>query len=290
MHMPFDSVGSPAIRAASVVRSSIYCGDAARTMRRMRPASIDAIITSPPYAQQRAAQYGGVAESDYPEWTATWMAAARPLLKPGGTVAIVIRPHVERGRLSDYVLRTILTLRERGWYHHDDLVWHKTTSGPLGRPDWPRRAYEMIHWFGLSPKPFCDPRANGRPSHDIGFRLRGSKGVGDLWTSSGTSTTGIARSTDVIAAGVHGCARGNQHPAQFPLPLAEHLVRLLAPRGGTVLDPFVGSGTTVEAAVRAERHGIGIDQNREYAAFARRRVAQAANDAEPVARRPDRAA
>ncbi len=94
--------------------------------------SVHAVITSPPYAEQRKKQYGGVAETDYPAWTVRWMAEVRRLLVPGGNVAVIIRSHVAQGVLSDYVLRT------RRWRYGrmagtiEELIWIKPTAPPLG--------------------------------------------------------------------------------------------------------------------------------------------------------------
>jgi len=218
--MPFDNFGKSGIPLLVGPRAILHCGDAAESMRNISANTVDAIITSPPYAQQRYEQYGGVPEREYPEWTAEWMEAARPLLKPNGSVAIVIRPHVRHGTVSDYVLRTILLLRERGWKHHDDFVWHKPSVAPKGRIDWPRRSYEMIHWFGLGERPFCDPHANGAESDHVGVRKPGKKDLED-WCESrpGAVRSAIACSKDVSTVGAQDCARGRKSPGEISAPL-----------------------------------------------------------------------
>src|SRR4051812_17092187 len=92
--------------------------------------SINAVITSPPYAEQRKKQYGGVSEADYPTWTVEWMSAIWDRLTDDGNVAIVIRPHLKNGQISDYVLRTRLALREAGWRECEELIWIKPGSPP----------------------------------------------------------------------------------------------------------------------------------------------------------------
>jgi site-specific DNA-methyltransferase (adenine-specific) len=66
---------------------------------------------------------------------------------------------------------------------------------------------------------------------------------------------------------------GNPHPTVKPLELMRYLVRLVTPKNGIVLDPFVGSGTTAIAASLEGFRYIGIERDREYAAVARRRIA-----------------
>src|SRR5690606_26585109 len=101
-------------------------------MATLPDASVDALITSPPYAMQRKDTYGGVPEADYPAWTVAWMAEARRVLKPDGSAVINIRPHVRNGQISDYVLRTRLALREDGWAEVEELIWNKISGAPLG--------------------------------------------------------------------------------------------------------------------------------------------------------------
>lgn len=84
--------------------------------------------------------------------------------------------------------------------------------------------------------------------------------------------TGIARITDVIVAPVGSNAKGIDHPAQFPVALVKPLIKTYCPDGGTVLDPFAGSGTTLLAAIDLERDYYGFDINPEYCELARQRV------------------
>ena len=64
------------------------------------------------------------------------------------------------------------------------------------------------------------------------------------------------------------CRRGNRHPAIFPVELATDFIKLLCPVGGTVLDPFIGSGTTAEAAIECGRHYLGMEIDPSYHAEA----------------------
>lgn len=66
--------------------------------------------------------------------------------------------------------------------------------------------------------------------------------------------------------------KGNKHPAVFPVKVVEQLIRLLTPKGGVILDPFSGSGTTAFAAQRVERHYIGVEIDPEYHAYSVQRL------------------
>jgi site-specific DNA-methyltransferase (adenine-specific)/site-specific DNA-methyltransferase (cytosine-N4-specific) len=240
----------------------------------LAPKSVHAVITSPPYAEQRKKQYGGVAEADYPAWTIDWMRQIRRVLTDDGNVAIIIRPHVHHGVISDYVLLTRLGLRADGWNEIEELIWIKPGAPPLGNIARPRRSWESILWFANSTTPFCDPLANGQMSERIG--LDSKKGMADYLhdQQARAVTCGISRCRDYVEVSTHECHKEsyNTHPAQFPEKLARWLIRLLSPSGGTILDPFSGSGTTMVAAMQENRQFVGSEINAEYVKVAERRA------------------
>jgi len=256
-------------------------------MRQMPAESVDAVITSPPYAEQRKATYGGIAEADYPAWTVAWMREARRLLKPDGSVVINIRPHVRNGQISDYTLRTRLALREDGWAEIEELIWFKRSGPPAGRIDRPRRTYESLHWFGRHGDVYADPKANGEPArrptnldldapvdsaatrHGWGHGIRGAR-------SSMPRDGAVARVRDVAEVNIGRKPEWDRincpHPATYPPALAEWVAKLVCPPGGTVLDPFNGSASTGVAALRNGYRYVGIDAVAEYVEMSRRRL------------------
>ena len=242
---------------------------------RLPAESADLVCTSPVYANQRKNQYGGVSEADYPAWTVQWMAEVHRVLKPTGSVAIVIRPHVQNWELSDYVLKTRLALREWGWIECDELIWMKPDGPALGNNVFPRRCWESILWSSKTRKPYCDSKANGHPCENIGQYGFSAKGQGK-WVSDVKDhrISGIARCRDIVECAVALNAKGNSHPAQYPAELAEWIVRLLCPKSGVVLDPFMGAGSTAVGVLRAggERKYVGIDVNAQYCREAEARI------------------
>ncbi len=241
---------------------------------RLPAGSINAVITSPPYAQQRQRQYGGIAEADYPAWTVKWMTEIRRVLTDDGNVAIIIRPHLKDCQISDYLLHTRLAVRQAGWLECDELIWIKPTSPPLGHVGRPRRSWESVLWFAKTKNSFCDPCATGVPSRRLG--LESTKGMGDYLHDRTMRATGrgIARCRDYVEVPTHQTNKDdfNTHPAQFPEKLAEWLIRLLCPRDGVVLDPFAGSGSTLVAASKARYAFCGTEINTDYARIGQRRL------------------
>ncbi len=180
------------------------------------------------------------------------MSALAPKLTPTGSVLIVISPHVRGGQVADYVLRTQLALRSAGWFEHPPLAWIKPDAAPIGRIDWPRRAWESVLWFSRSPNPYVNNRSEGKISNRFGLG------------SDVSDRLGIARDTDIIVAAVGGNAHPRQHPAVFPQDLAGQIIARFTRPGEVVGDPFSGSGTTGRAALALGRQFVGIEIKAEY--------------------------
>lgn len=241
--------------------------------------SVSLVLTSPPYGEQRSGLYPGVPDHLYPEFTLRWMSALWDKLADDGSVLLVIRPDLKGGVVKDYVLRTRLALREAGWKECETLIWFKPDGGAcMGSTSRPRRTYEDILWFSKTSDPFVDPKACGRDAEKVSFT--GSPRPGQRSFSvpkerpTCTKQPGRTKLADVIRVPVRRTARGIDHPAMFPVELAEVLIQTFCPASGTVLDPFCGSGTTPIAARRHGRNFYGFDVVPDYCDLARRRLAQ----------------
>ncbi len=251
-------------------------GDCLDLIPTLEDESVSLVVTSPPYAQQRAGHYEGVSEEDYPDFTVNWMTALAPKMTPDGSVFIVIRPHVRDGVLSDYLLKTRLAVRETGWHECEELIWLKPDAPPLGSLKRPRRTWESVLWFSRSPQPYCDLKACGRESERVGFEGSLRFGVGGdsplSRVQAAGCTNGVARISDVIVANVGGNEPGLEHPAVFPLALAEQLVRTFSQAGDLVADVFCGSGQTLLAAKGCKRRYLGIEREEKYVSIALERL------------------
>lgn len=257
-------------------------GDCNDLIPTLADGSIALVVTSPPYAEQRAGHYEGIPEEVYPEYTVRWMAALWPKLTTDGSVLIVIRPHLRDGVISDYVLRTRLALRDAGWNECEELAWYKPNSPPLGSKLRPRRAWESVLWFSRSRQPYCDLKACGKASDRLGFD--GSVKFAEDGVSEKTAWhpcvesfghgAGTARVTDVFVAPVGSEEPGVDHPAVYPVGLAEQLIRTFSQEGDLVLDPFCGSGQTLLAAKSCGRRYLGIEREERYVQIALGRLAR----------------
>jgi DNA modification methylase len=191
-------------------------------------------------------------------------------------VFLFIRPHLRKGVLSDYVLRTRLALREVGWHECEELIWLKPNAPPLGSKLRPRRAWGSVLWFSKNPQPYADLKACGKESDSLGFsgdiRFANNGFSGKTaWhpcVESFGNGKGVARITDVIVANVGGNEPDLDHPAVFPMRLAEQPIRTFSQTGDLVLDPFCGSGQSLLAAKRCGRRFLGIERAEKYVKIA----------------------
>lgn len=175
-------------------------------------------------------------------------------------------------------------LRADGWYLRDDIIWHKTNAMPEAVTDRPTRAHEYIFLFSKSQRYYYDAAAIAEPCAGKG-NARSFRGGGaytdrasfDNDTSKRRETHGNAENEsgtrnkrDVWS--VATAQFKEAHYATFPPELIRPCVLAGAPAGGTVIDPFFGSGTTGEVALQEERDFIGIELNPDYVEIARRRI------------------
>lgn len=255
--------------------ATIYHGDCREVLPTLPP--VESVVTSPPYAMQRAGQYGGVTEQEYPAWTVEWM--RRLNLCVTGSVIINIRPHLTQGVLSSYVLRTRLALIEAGWVECEELIWFKPNgAGPFGSMQRPRRAWESLLWFARQGSVWTDPKANGSPGKAFAARRNRRKGEDAGYIGRHLDRVDEGQPTlclDVVSIPVGSTKDGRSpHPAPYPSALAAWVIRLVTPPSGTTLDPFMGSGSTLVAAKYAGRKAIGVEINEAYCEIAAKRLGQ----------------
>lgn len=262
------------------VMAQIYHGDCVNLAKELVDDSVQLVVCSPPYAMQRKSTYGGIPEKEYPEWTVKWLENLRPKIKEHGSVFMVIRPHLYKGQLSDYELRTRLSLRQAGWIEAETLIWHKPDAPPLGSILRPRRTWEYILWFSKSRKPYVDLKAAGNTESNRVGGFAGSERFGDGGDSpihSGQKRkpleSGTSRCSDLVQVTISSMDRGVNHPAMYPQGVPEFLIKSFSAPGDLVLDPFCGSGQTGLAALRLLRRFVGFEVKEEYVQLANKRLA-----------------
>lgn len=257
-----------------ITRTDLYLGDCTEHLASLPNDSIDLIFTSPPYADQRKSTYGGVAPDEYVAWFLPVSAQLLRVLKPTGTFVLNIKEKVMEGERSTYVMELILAMREQSWLWTEEFIWHKKNSYPGKWPNRFRDAWERLLQFNKQKKfhmyqdevmvPMGDwAKSRLRNLSETDRRRDNSKvGSGFGKNISNWLTREKAYPTNVIHLATE-CGNKN-HSAAFPEELPEWFIKLFTVEGDTVLDPFMGSGTTNLVAQRMGRNSIGIEIVPEY--------------------------
>ena len=264
---------------------TIQFGHCLNGMQKLPSASVDLIMTSPPYADSRMRTYGGIPPDDY---VARFLPIAEQLLrvlKPTGSFVLNIKEKVADGERSTYVYQLVIALREQGWKWLDDYVWCKKNPMPGKWPNRLRDQWEHCYHFAKSARPQFYSSAVREPIGKwVNSRLK-KLGEKDTFRAESRTKSGFGRNIarwkgqeTVSPANVLYIAAetGNKrHSAPFPLALPGWFIRLLSRDGDLVLDPFMGSGTTAVAALALKRHYLGFETHRPHYDDSLRRVQQA---------------
>jgi DNA modification methylase len=249
-----------------------------RQMKELKPGSIHLVVTSPPYwtlkeYRKSDGQLGYVA--DYEEFLSeldkVWKQCFDALV-PGGRVICVVGDvclsrRQNNGRHTVVPLHASITehCRQMGYDNLAPIIWHKIANARFEAEG------NGAAFFG---KPY---EPNAVIKNDIEFILMERKPGG--YRSPDMATKVLSLLSDEnhkawfqqIWSGLTG-ASTRKHPAPYPLELAVRLVRMFSFVGDTVLDPFLGTGTTTLAAALWGRNSIGYEVDPEYLSIARKRI------------------
>ena len=264
----------PALRQTSIGDATLYLADCLHVLRTLPDNSIDLVFTSPPYADQRKNTYGGIHPDDYVKWFLPISAELLRVLKHSGTFCLNIKEKVVDGERSTYVLELILEMRKQGWRWTEEFIWHKKNCYPGKWPNRFRDAWERILQFNKQKRFKMNQEAVMVPMGDWAkSRLRrlsdNDKKRMDSRVGSGFGknianwlTRDKAYPTNVLHLATECANKG--HSAAFPRGLPDWFIRLFSDEGDVVLDPFAGSGTTIEVAISRKRKAMGIEIHEPY--------------------------
>lgn len=264
------------------IRTDLFLGDSKNILKNLADNSVDLIITSPPYADQRKGTYGGIHPDKYVEWFLPVSKELLRVLKPTGTFILNIKEKVVEGERSTYVMELILEMRKQGWLWTEEFIWHKKNCYPGKWPNRFRDAWERLLQFNKVKKfkmyqdevmvPMGDWAKSRLKNLSKTDRIRDNSKVGSGFGKniSNWLTRDKAYPTNVLHLATE-CNNKN-HSAAFPTELPEWFMRLFTKERDTVLDPFMGSGTTILVANRMKRHSIGIDIVPEYYAMVKEQI------------------
>ena len=276
---------------------TLYNADCLEVLPTLESASVGCVITDPPYP---------CIKRSYGTWTeAEWFAMMRRvvpecmrIVKPTGSAVFILQPNSERvGRMRTWLWEFMAWVgKEWGivqdvwWWNSAKLPEAHSIQGRLMRP-----SVKACVWVGPSDcyrnQDLClwEPnweRLRSAAADRFGRKsLPSGQGVDRKKCAEATMRRGgstpfnllpIPNANSSSSAGSHG------HGAGTPALLADWWLRFICPPAGTVLDPFIGSGTVALEAVKQGKQAIGIERVPEYCAIAEKRIAAAKREAVPA--------
>ena len=264
----------------------IIVGNAFDELVDLEPESIQSIVTSPPYYGLR--DYGvdgqlGLEESpiDYVENLVSIFNLAKTSLKTNGTLWVNIGDTYFNKGLLGIPWRFAFGMQDWGWTLRQDIIWHKTNPLPEPVKDRCVKAHEYVFLFTKSEKYYFDTEAIKEKEKRVagkGNFFGGKKyGNDDAKIHSYKSGNeykgcGLANKRSVWSTAV-SCS-SEAHCAPFPKALIRPCILAGTDYGDTVLDPFLGSGTTAQVCIEEGRKWIGIELNPDYAKIAEKNTQQ----------------
>lgn len=248
-------------------QNHILQGDCIARMKEMPDGCVDAVFADPPYnlqlgrktlyrpEDQTAARavrddwdsFESMAE--YDKFTREWLAEVQRVLKPDGALWVIGSYH--------NIFRVGAALQDLGFWVLNDVVWVKTNPMPNFRGTRFTNAHETLIW--------ATPRKTGKYTfnYDTMKKFNGGKQMRSDW------------GLDICLGGerLKGLDGKSLHTTQKPADLLRRVILASTRAGDTILDPFFGSGTTGAVAKELGRNWIGIEQDADYIAAARDRIA-----------------
>jgi len=254
---------------------SILYGDCIERLKELDDNSIDLVFTSPPYADKRKNCYNTTSVNEYVKWFLPIAKEIKRVLSDNGSFFLNLKTHTDNGERSLYVFELVIALRnEIGFLFVDELSWIK--SAYPGHYDGRfKNGFEPVYHFTKTlPKNITfNPIACGTKVTEIAIERAKRKSTGQPKSGSGMSMNHsnigeleLARPSNVIKANnvLNQFSLNKSHPATFPKQLVEFFVKSYSNYGDTVLDPFLGSGTTGVVADELGRKFVGIEMDEEF--------------------------
>ena len=250
--------------------NTVINADCIDFMKTLPNNSIDVVITSPPYAEQRVSTYGGISVDEFPKWFEKVGREIYRILKPTGSFVLNIKEHVNNGARSTYVLKTVLLLSDI-FIWSDTFIWNKLNPFPTGNKKRLKDGFEYCYFFtktknykfypnnvlvkSTSKSLESEKRRKNKGSHDS---TNGSK----MTMSIRCADSEMVRPSNVLTMAVDNT--NHKHPATFPIGLPDFFIQLLTDENDIVFDPFAGSGTTLISAKNLHRNYLGSEIVKEY--------------------------
>jgi DNA modification methylase len=266
-----------------------YAADSLELMKALPDGSVNAVITSPPYALHFKKEYGNVDKNGYVQWMLPFVREIKRILSDKGSFVLNIGGSYDAGTptRSLYHFKLLIAIvEEAGFFLAQECFWHNPAKLP-SPTEWVnvrrfriKDSVEYVWWFSPTAWPYADNRqvlvpyspdmrrlmvkgfkAKKRPSgHNITQKFQNNRGgaIPQNILVRGNNESNSAYISACTELGI------KVHPARFPSAIPEFFSRLVTKPGDLVLDPFAGSNTTGRVAENLDRRWIAIDIEENY--------------------------
>ena len=261
----------------------ILQGNCLETLSSLEEKSVNTCVTSPPYWGLR--DYGtddqlGLEETPekFVENLVNVFREVRRVLRDDGTVWLNLGDsYLSNKQLGGIPWRVAFALQSDGWYLRQDIIWHKPTHMPESVTDRCTKSHEYIFLLSKSPKYYYDNEAIKEETltQDNQNRDRETTKLNNTpgrTKMSGLKTNNYETKNKRSVWSVAPIPYKEAHFATYPPELIKPCILAGCPEGGTVLDPFGGSGTTAQVASNLNRNAILCELNPEYVDIAKGRL------------------
>ena len=247
-----------------IKKNSIIQGDSLKLLKKIPSKSIDLVFADPPYnLQLRETLYRPDQTTveavtndwdkfdtyaDYDKFCLNWLSECKRVLKDDGALWVIGSYH--------NILRLGTCIQNLGFWILNDIIWHKTNPMPNFRGTRFTNAHETLLWCTTSQKAKYTFNYQNLKELNEGKQMRSD------WYIP-------------ICSGKERLRENNKkrsHPTQKPEALLYRILLSSSNKGDTILDPFLGSGTTAVMAKKLQRNFIGLEQDKEYIKLAKKRL------------------
>jgi site-specific DNA-methyltransferase (adenine-specific) len=281
--IPSDLRGDKPTRAHATKLGALWRCDVLDLLGTLADASVDLVVTDPPYAIAKADWDEFESIDAYVAWCDAWLAEVARVLAPHGSAYVCGFSEI----LAEIKVKSAKRFASCRW-----LIWHYKNKANLGR-DWGRSHESILHLRGDDARIDVDAVRVPYNGHTTKYPARvqavnsqygGASAKRDTWVPNPLG----AKPRDVLEIPVicNGMTEKTPHATQKPEALIERLILASSTKGQLVVDPFVGSGTTAVVAARLGRRWLAGDADARYVGLARDRLT--ATSSRSAARGPSR--
>ncbi len=278
--------------------NKIYNENNLDTMLNMPDNSVNLVMTSPPYANARKKTYGGIDPDKYIDWFKPIAKEIYRVLASDGSFILNIGDNTINGETHLYTFELPIVLkREIGFKFIDPFIWHKKTTPPGRFPNRFKGAWEFCYHFSKNIKIKFNPKSVAKSATEVskarylrhkdfhimesqtksGFTNPSKNGRRERNNESGfgTNDNRLNMLEEALPSNVLHLSpetRNVNHSAPYPCELPAFFIKAFTNEGDLIYDPFMGSGTTAEVALRLNRKFIGSEFKQENINVSTKRI------------------